>query len=59
MYNRAYYQGLLSQLEIRELDIVGIILAIDVEIYEIQKVVRLLRELDEEEDFLLGSLLLN
>lgn len=59
MYAQSYYQGWLSQLEVRELELVGIILAIDTELYEIQKVIRLLREMGEEEDFLLGSLLLS
>ena len=59
LYNAAYYRDWLLQLEMRELEVAGIVLAIEVEIHEIQKVIHLLREANEEEDFLLGSLLLS
>ncbi len=59
MYNRSYYESWLRQLEAQELELVGIILAIDVELYEIQKVIHALREIGEEEDFLLGNFLLS
>lgn len=59
MHNRSYYEGWLSELEALELEVAGILLAIDIELYEIQKVIYLLREAGEDEDFLLGSLMLS
>jgi hypothetical protein len=58
-WQKEHYPIWLFELEARQLEIVGYILNIELEIYETQKLIHRLRELDEEDNFLLGEMIMS
>ena len=58
-FSKEYYQTWLLGLEFRQLEIVEIVLKIEVEVYEIQKLLLKVKEIDEYDNFIFGSLILS
>lgn len=56
-YDVGYYRSWLNRLERRYLEVVDIVLKIDQELQQLRKLLQPLRELDEYDNFILGSLL--
>ena len=56
-FSREYYQTWLLSLEARQLEIIEIVLKIEVEVYEIQKLLLEVKEIDEYDNFIFGNLI--
>ena len=56
-FSRDYYQTWLLSLEARQLEIIEIVLKIEVEVYEIQKLLLEVKELNEYDNFIFGNLI--
>ncbi len=57
-FTKEYYQTWLLSLESRQLEIIEIGLKIEVEVYEIQKLLLEVKELNEYDNFIFGNLIL-
>lgn len=56
-FSKQYYQTWLLSLEARQLEIVEIVLKIEVEVYEIQKLLLEVKRIDEYDNFIFGNLI--
>lgn len=57
-HDKKYYETWLRSLDIRQLELVGMLLLIEVEIYEMRKTILRAKELTEDDNYILGSLLM-
>ncbi|GAB3894040.1 hypothetical protein [Spirosoma agri] len=56
-FSKEYYQTWLLSLEARQLEVIEVVLKIEVEVYEIQKLLLEVKELDEYDNFIFGNLI--